>query len=72
VKWRVWPLAGQGRTVETMVDEFAKHLAGIGAKYADRLFKEVERSFDKWRTHSAYHASIRLSLIATLFRVALE
>jgi Holliday junction resolvasome RuvABC DNA-binding subunit len=51
VKWRVWHLAGQGRTVETIVDEFAKQLAGIGAKYADRLLKEVERSFDKW-THN--------------------
>jgi hypothetical protein len=47
----VWHLAGQGWTVEAIVDELAKHPTGIGAKYADRLFEEVTRSYDKWRTH---------------------
>jgi hypothetical protein len=47
----VWHLAGQGWTVEAITDELAKHPAGIGAKYADRLFEEVARSYDKWRIH---------------------
>jgi hypothetical protein len=47
----VWHLAGQGWTVEAITDELAKYPNGIGAKYADRLFEEVTRSYDKWRTH---------------------
>jgi hypothetical protein len=46
----VWHLAGQGRTIEAITEELRKHPAGIGAKYADRLFEEVTRSYDKWRT----------------------
>jgi putative DNA primase/helicase len=47
----VWHLAGQGWTVEAITDELVKYPNGIGAKYADRLFEEVTRSYDKWRTH---------------------
>jgi hypothetical protein len=46
-----WHLAGQGWSVEQITDELAKHPNGIGAKYADRLFAEVSRSYDKWRVH---------------------
>jgi hypothetical protein len=46
----VWHLAGRGWTVEAIVDELAQHPAGIGAKYADRLFEEVTRSYGKRRT----------------------
>jgi putative DNA primase/helicase len=45
----VWHLAGKGWTAEEITDELARHPAGIGAKYADRLHTEVLRSFDKWR-----------------------
>jgi hypothetical protein len=47
----IWHLAGQGWPAEQITDELAKHPHGIGAKYADRLHGEVERSHDKWRTH---------------------
>jgi hypothetical protein len=44
----VWHLAGQGWTVEQITDELAKYPAGIGAKYGDRLFEEISRSYGKW------------------------
>jgi hypothetical protein len=44
----VWHLSGQGWTVEQITDELAKYPAGIGAKYANRLFEEVSRSYGKW------------------------
>jgi hypothetical protein len=47
----VWHLAGQGWSVEQIVDELAKHPRGIGAKYADRLLVEVTRSYEKWKSH---------------------
>jgi hypothetical protein len=45
----VWHLASLGMTADEITDELAKHPAGIGAKYADRLHAEVQRSYDKWR-----------------------
>jgi hypothetical protein len=53
----VWYLAGQGQTADSIVDELAKHPNGIGAKYADRLLKEVERSYDKWRSRKRLEAT---------------
>jgi hypothetical protein len=47
----VWHLAGQGKTSDSITDELARHPAGIGAKYADRLFEEVVRSYAKWKSH---------------------
>jgi putative DNA primase/helicase len=46
----VWHLAGKGWTAEQITNELARHPNGIGAKYANRLPAEVERSFDKWCT----------------------
>jgi hypothetical protein len=46
----VWHLAGAGMSIEEIVDELAKHPNGIGAKYAKRLFAEVTRCFNKWRS----------------------
>jgi hypothetical protein len=46
----VWHLAGRGWTIEQITDELAQHPNGIGVKYADRLFEEVTRSYDKWRS----------------------
>jgi hypothetical protein len=46
----VWHLAGAGMSIEEIVDELAKHPNGIGAKYANRLFAEVTRCFNKWRS----------------------
>src|SRR5262249_3748349 len=47
----VWHLAGNGWTIERITDELAQYPNGIGAKYADRLHKEVTRSYSKWRSH---------------------
>jgi hypothetical protein len=44
----VWYLAGQGWSPERILEELAKHPHGIGAKYANRLAREVDRSFEKW------------------------
>jgi hypothetical protein len=52
----VWHLAGQGWTVEAIVDKLAQYPAGIGAKYADRLFEEVNRSYDKWHIEKRRNA----------------
>jgi hypothetical protein len=51
----VWHLAGRGWSVDQIVDEFAEYPDGIGKKYANRLHREVTRSFDKWliRKHAA-------------------
>jgi len=53
----VWHLAGRGWTVEAILHELAKHPAGIGAKYADRLFEEVTRSYDKWHIQKRRNAT---------------
>jgi putative DNA primase/helicase len=45
----VWHLASRGRSVDEIIDELARYPEGIGAKYADRLAKEVERSYRKWQ-----------------------
>ena len=45
----VWHLASQGWSPEQIVEELARYPNGIGAKYADRLFEEVARSYDKWQ-----------------------
>jgi len=47
----VWHLAGQGKSAEEIVQEIARHPAGIGQKYAGRLQAEVDRSYAKWQTH---------------------
>jgi hypothetical protein len=47
----LWHLAGQGQTAEQIAAELARHPNGIGAKYADRLLTEVNRSYEKWRAH---------------------
>jgi hypothetical protein len=46
----VWHLAGQGWTIEEILEELARHPKGIGAKYGKRLYREVERSYEKWRS----------------------
>jgi hypothetical protein len=46
----VWHFAGEGMSIEEIVDEIAKHPNGIGVKYADRLLAEVTRCFNKWKT----------------------
>ena len=46
----VWHLASKGRSINEIVDELARHPDGIGQKYANRLHKEVTRSYDKWWT----------------------
>jgi hypothetical protein len=46
----VWHLAGKGWSAEQITDELAHHPNGIGAKYADRLHAEVNRSYEKWRS----------------------
>ena len=46
----IWHLAGKGWTIEQIIDELARYPNGIGAKYADRLQKEVTRSYSKWRS----------------------
>jgi hypothetical protein len=45
----VWHLAGLGMTADQITDKLAEHPGGIGAKYADRLHAEVQRSYEKWR-----------------------
>jgi hypothetical protein len=45
----VWHLAGKGVSPDDITDELARHPNGIGAKYADRLHEEVQRSYGKWR-----------------------
>jgi putative DNA primase/helicase len=45
----VWHLAAQGQSAEQIAEEFVKHPNGIGAKYAGRLFIEVQRSYQKWQ-----------------------
>jgi hypothetical protein len=55
----VWHLAVQGMTADEITDELARHPAGIGAKYADRLHAEVLRSYDKWRTQRRSSATGR-------------
>ncbi len=52
----IWHLAGQGLDVEAITDELAKHPNGIAQKYADRLYAEVLRSFEKWRQQK--HANV--------------
>jgi putative DNA primase/helicase len=47
----VWHLAGQGKSAEEVVEEIARHPAGIGRKYAGRLQAEVDRSYAKWQAH---------------------
>jgi transposase len=47
----VWHLAGQGKSAEEIVQEIARHPAGIGQKYAGRLQVEVDRSYAKWQMH---------------------
>ena len=44
----VFHLARQGWTIDQITNELAKHPNGIGAKYAKRLRREVERSYTKW------------------------
>src|SRR5262245_60538237 len=46
----VWHLAGNGWSVNEIIDELARHPNGIGMKYADRLRAEVFRSYEKWRS----------------------
>jgi hypothetical protein len=53
----VWHLAGQGWHIEQITDELAKYPNGIGAKYADRLFEEVRRSWEKWSTDKRREAT---------------
>lgn len=53
----VFHLARQGWTVDQITDELAKHPNGIGAKYAKRLRKEVERSYTKWRKENGTAAT---------------
>jgi hypothetical protein len=48
----VWHLAGQGQSIEQIVDALAKHPGGIGAKYTNRLLAEVRRSYEKWRSRA--------------------
>jgi hypothetical protein len=48
----VWHLAGHGKPIDEIIDELAKHPNGIAAKYASRLQKEVERSYQKWRSRT--------------------
>jgi hypothetical protein len=47
----VWHPSGQGKSAEEIVEEIARHPAGIGRKYAGRLQAEVDRSYAKWQTH---------------------
>jgi len=42
-------LHARGMTVEEIVEELSRWPNGIGRRYAGRLQKEVERSFDKWQ-----------------------
>ena len=53
----VWHLAGEGMSIEEIVDEIAKHPNGIGVKYADRLIEEVTRCFNKWKSRPALRPS---------------
>jgi hypothetical protein len=46
----VWHLASSGAAIDDIVEELAKHPNGIGAKYPKRLFAEVTRCFNKWKT----------------------
>jgi hypothetical protein len=45
----VWHLASQGKSVEEIAAELARHPTGIGLKYAGRLLAEVQRSYRKWK-----------------------
>ena len=45
----VWHLASRGRSIDEIIEELARYPEGIGAKYADRLAAEVERSYAKWQ-----------------------
>ena len=45
----VWHLASKGWTDERIAEELAKYPNGIGQKCANRLLREVQRSYDKWR-----------------------
>jgi hypothetical protein len=46
----VWHLANRGWSPEQITDELGLHPNGIAAKYAHRLFAEVTRSYEKWRS----------------------
>jgi hypothetical protein len=48
----VWHLASTGDTAEQITDKFSRHPGGIGAKYADRLYAEVGRSYQKWQSRA--------------------
>jgi hypothetical protein len=45
----VWSLAARGLSPEAIAAELAKHPDGIGAKYANRLQREVNRCYSKWQ-----------------------
>jgi hypothetical protein len=45
----VWHLATAGKSIDEIVAVLARHINGIGAKYAGRLRAEVERSYEKWQ-----------------------
>ena len=53
----VWHLAGQGWSIEEIIEELSKHPNGISAKYANRLAAEVQRSYDKWSTQKRARVS---------------
>ena len=46
----VWHLANRGWSPEQITDELRRHPNGIGVKYAHRLFAEVTRSYEKWKS----------------------
>ena len=45
----VWHLANKGWNIDQIVQELGRYPNGIGVKYADRLQREVTRSYNKWR-----------------------
>ena len=53
----IWHLANRGWSPEQITDELSRHPNGIGVKYAHRLFAEVTRSYEKWRSQKRAHVT---------------
>jgi hypothetical protein len=53
----IWHLANRGWSPEQITDELSSHPNGIGAKYAHRLFAEVTRSYEKWKSQKRAHVT---------------
>jgi AAA domain-containing protein len=58
----VWSLAGQGLNADQIENLLQKHPTGIAAKYINRLRKEIDRCYDKWRRQNSNQAQAESSV----------